>query len=86
MHNVLEATQDALEYLNEEEFMARNSDLFSKFALVDFGKLLEEIGTEGLSQNVKQQPINGSKVLRVRPVQIPFRTDWKYDVKKEILY
>lgn len=47
MHNELEAPQDALEYLHEEKFMARNSDLFNKLVLVDFGKLLEEIGTGG---------------------------------------
>lgn len=33
--------------LNEEEFMARNSDLCSKLVFVKSGKVREEIGTGG---------------------------------------
>lgn len=43
MHNELETTQDALQYIHEEISMARKSDLFNKLVLVDFSKLGKEI-------------------------------------------
>lgn len=42
-------------------------------------------GLKCLSQTVKYQTIKSLQVLRIGAVWIPFRTVWKYDVKKEAL-
>lgn len=91
-HNGLEKTQDALEYIHEEKCISRNSNLFKKCILLDFRRLLEDIGTEGWnvchklrSSRLLNLRVKGLQILRIGPVWVPFRAAWKYDVKKETL-